>query len=146
MDLIWLLLFVFGIFIMAAEAFIFTFGALAITGAILFFFALMMLQVGGFVLGFLITANVLMALGGFGLIILLAVVYFAVRAYSKRAKPLLEGETVEIVEWTSGSGRVRLKGGEIWSANAPHQYHPGDKARVIKIENLTLTLGDINHA
>lgn len=146
MDLIWLFLFVFGILIMAAEAFIFTFGALAITGAVLFIFALIMLQAGGVLLGSLITPATLLSLGGCGLLILLAVIYFAVRAYSKRAKPLLEGETVEIIEWSNGSGRVRLKGGEIWSANATRHYNAGDKARIITIENLTLTLGDINHA
>lgn len=137
---LWLLIFVLGLIMMAAEIFIFTFGVFALIGAIMFFSALTMASVPAILWGFTVTQAHLMGLGVAGLLILVAVVFFGIRAYNHRAKPLLEGETVTVLEWTGNKGRVSLAGGEIWDAVSDKPFAAGDTASIAKIDNLTLTI------
>lgn len=46
-------------------------------------------------------------------------------------------ETVEVVEWSMGSGYVRA-GGELWRATSADDLGPGDRVKVAKTRGLVL--------
>lgn len=48
-------------------------------------------------------------------------------------------ETIEVVEWRGGRGRV-MAGGELWTAYGPQDLEPGERVVVARTEGLTLAV------
>ncbi len=140
MQELWILIFLLGLIMMTAEIFIFTFGMLAATGAVLFYMGVHMIGRESALFGMPVSPELVTTLSWCGVLILCGVMYYAVQAYSHRAKPLLEGEPVVVIEWAGTKGRVRLAGGEIWEATSQKLFTPGEGGRIVKIDNLLLTI------
>lgn len=140
MEVIWLLLFFVALAVIAAEAILFAYGLFAILGLALAGFALMSLQAAGEVFGMMVTDNVVYTLVAIGGLILGAFVWFAAKSYSHKAEPLLVGESVTVLSWGHGKGRVRALGGEVWTAISHEGLEAGDIARVTSIDRLSLTV------
>lgn len=140
MEHVWALIFLMGLLMIAAEAFVFTFGVLAFTGAVMFYMGLHMVSLQSQVFGMAVNDTLIGTLGFIGVAVFIVVSYFAFKAYNHRAKPLLEGEPVSVIEWAGLRGKVRLAGGEIWDAVSTKSFIPGDTAQITKIDNLTLTI------
>jgi membrane-bound serine protease (ClpP class) len=68
------------------------------------------------------------------------IVYLATRSMRRPVATGAQGmigATAEVVGEFPGRGRVRF-GGELWSARSPVPLHPGDSARIVRVEGLTL--------
>lgn len=135
------ILFVCGLMLMIAETFIPAFGALGVVGAIAATF-------GIFMLADYMDVSMLVMMLAATLGILIAISIIAVRAH-RRPKVTgveeLAQSVCEVLSWKDGNGQVRVTG-EIWQAvaDAPHSFHPGDKARVTAVEGLTLRIIPLN--
>jgi len=54
------------------------------------------------------------------------------------------GRVVEVTRWDDGEGTVNCAG-ELWRATGPHSLAPEDKARVLKVEGLRLSVTPLKH-
>lgn len=83
---------------------------------------------------FVVVASV--AVAGTLAVVLIGVLQWA-RPSPHRVGVRWGAETIEVVEWRRGKGRV-LAGGELWSACGPDDLAPGDRVSVARTEGLTL--------
>ena len=134
-----LALVVVGVGMIIAEFFFPTYGSLGIGGLVAFVVGSLILfdsdvpgtQVGRPLIAAIATAGGLSILG---------IVYLAGRAHRR---PVVTGAhgmigaSAEVVADFSGSGRVRY-GGELWAARSAAPLRAGERARIVKVEGLTL--------
>jgi len=130
-----------GMLLMAAEAFVTSFGVLGLGGAAVFLVgSLLMFDSGvpgyGLSLPVILTATVASAA-------LLAVMLVAVvRAHRRRSVTggdALLGRRGTVLTWSGGGGLVQIEG-ERWQARGAAGLHPGDAVRVRGRDALTLTV------
>jgi membrane-bound serine protease (ClpP class) len=128
-----------GVGLIVAEFFLPTYGSLGVGGLIAFVVGSIMLfdsDVPGMTVGLPLIAGI--ATGG-GLVIL-GIVYQAARS---RMRPVVTGvqgmlgEQTVAAESFTGQGRVRYRG-ELWNAVSDLALSAGQKARIVRVEGLTL--------
>ncbi|MBI2379807.1 MAG: nodulation protein NfeD [Gammaproteobacteria bacterium] len=130
-----------GIALMAAEAFMPSFGVAGI-GGIAAFLAGSLLLFDRDVPGFAVALPVVLAVTAFSALFFGAILSLAVKA--RRRPALAGGEEIlgaeaEAVEDFTGLGRVRLRG-EIWQAHCATPVRRGARLRVLGREGLRLTV------
>jgi len=130
-----------GMLLMAAEAFVTSFGVLGLGGAAVFLVgSLLMFDSGvpgyGLSLPVVITATLASAalLG-----IMLVAVVRAHRRRSVAGGDALIGRRGKVLEWSHGRGMVQVAG-ERWQARGDAALHPGDSVRVRGRDALTLAV------
>lgn len=136
-----LVLLLLGLGLMIAEAFTPTLGVLGVGGAIAFVIG------GGMLMDtdapqFQVSWPLLIAAAGLSLafaLFLLGAVWRAHRNPVRAGREDLIGASAEVLDWTDGSGHVRLHG-ERWRANSDTPLAPGAIVRVRTVEGLTVTV------
>lgn len=129
-----------GIALMAAEAFVTSFGILGIGGAIAF--ALGSLLMYRDVPGFEISLPVVLTATGLSVALLVVILAAVVRAHRRRVVGGgrgMAGERGEVLDWSGGTGHVLLHG-ERWHARAEAPLEPGTRVRVRDRDELVLTV------
>ena len=130
-----------GIVLMVSEAFVPSFGALGIGGLIAFVIgSVLLFETGaeGYELSWTLVAAVALSSALFFMI----VVGMAMKA---RRRPVVSGmeemigSFADVMEWTGGEGRVRVRG-EIWQASAGAPLQPGQRVRVTALRGLTVVV------
>jgi membrane-bound serine protease (ClpP class) len=136
-DLAGLGLILLGIGLMAAEAFVPSFGAFVIGGATAFVIgSLMTFDVPGYRLAWPVIAGATIVSVGLFLLVLAMLV----RA---RRRPVSSGDAAlvnsagQVISWTNGEGQV-LAMGERWHARGPGSLAVGQQVRVVGRDGLTL--------
>jgi membrane-bound serine protease (ClpP class) len=130
-----------GIAMMIAEAFVGSFGVLALCGIVAFVAGSIML-VDTDIPGFAISWELIGSIALFMALSLLVMVHMAMRG---QKRPVVSGreqmlhETATVVAWRDGVGEVRVHG-EIWHARGPGSLAPGEHVRVKEIDGLTLVV------
>lgn len=129
-----------GIAMIIAEFFLQSFGALGLGGLVAFI-------VGSIILldtdvpGFNIALPLIAAVATAGGLVMVGIVWLgsrAVRAPVATGASGMVGATVEVFEdFTEAGGRVRF-GGELWNARSPAPLRAGTRARIVKVDGLTL--------
>lgn len=132
-----------GVALMVAEAFAPSFGILGIGGIVAFALgATILFDTGaapGFDLYWPVVAGLAVASLGFTLLVgRLALSSRRSRQVSGREAML--GRTVVVTDWTGRRGHVILDG-ERWNAVASGPLGPGQRARILSVDGLTLTVG-----
>jgi membrane-bound serine protease (ClpP class) len=132
-----------GVALMAAEAFLPSFGVVGLGGIAAFVLgALFLFDPGQSDIPIQASWPVVASLTAVSAVFFLGVVGFAMRA---RRRPVLAGaeelmgSVGEVVYWSGGTGRVRVRG-EIWSAESGAILAAGRKVRVIGRSGLTLAV------
>ncbi|MGH6892596.1 MAG: NfeD family protein [Dongiaceae bacterium] len=130
-----------GVALMVAEAFAPSFGILGLGGIAAFAIgSIIMFKAGAPGFGLPIPVVVASSIVTAGLLLL--VLAMLVRS---RRKPVitgsqgLMGSAGEVVEWSGGGGRVRVRG-ELWRARAGETLRPGDRIQVQGREGLVLVV------
>jgi len=130
-----------GVGLMIGEALAPSFGALGLGGVIAFVFGsvlLMDIDVPGYAINRGIIGGI--ALGAAALLgLTLLLVHRARRAPLSTGDALTLGQSVVILEFDNGSGWARL-GGERWRVVSGSTLRPGQRARVRRVDGLTLTV------
>lgn len=130
-----------GVVLMIAEALAPTFGALGFGGVIAFVFGsilLMDIDVPGYGVNRGIIGGI--AIGASGLLgLTLYLLYRARRSPVTTGDAVALGHVVEITEFESGQGWAKL-GGERWRVVSTAALQPGQRARVRRVDGLTLTV------
>jgi len=130
-----------GVGLMIGEALAPSFGALGLGGVIAFVFGsvlLMDIDVPGYAINRGIIGGI--ALGAAALLgLTLLLVHRARRAPLSTGDALTLGQSVVILEFDNGSGWARL-GGERWRVVSSSTLRPGQRARVRRVDGLTLTV------
>jgi membrane-bound serine protease (ClpP class) len=128
-----------GVGMIIAEFFFPTYGSLGIGGIIAFVVGSLILfdsDVPGMGVG----RPLIAALASVGALAIGVIVFVATRSIRRPvttgARGMI-GASAEVVGEFPGRGRVRY-GGELWSARAQVPMQPGDSARIVKVEGLTL--------
>lgn len=130
-----------GIALMAAEAFVASFGVLGIGGAAAFALGSLMMfdgEVPGLALSLPVVAVATLA----SLVLLAVVLAAVVRAHRRRAvtgEPSLVGQGARVLSWQGRQGRVQLYG-ESWQAVGPEGLQPGQAVMVASRNGLTLVV------
>ena len=128
-----------GVGMIVAEFFLPTYGSLGIGGLIAFVVGSLILfdsdvpGMGG-------ARPLIAAFATVGALAIGVIVYLATRSMRRPVATGAQGmigATAEVVGEFPGRGRVRF-GGELWSARSPVPLHPGDSARIVRVEGLTL--------
>ncbi len=128
-----------GVGMIVAEFFFPTYGSLGIGGLIAFVVGSLILfdsdvpGMGG-------ARPLIAAFATVGALAIAVIVFMATRAMRSPVATGVEGmigASAEVVGEFPGRGRVRF-GGELWSARSAVPLHPGDSARIVKVEGLTL--------
>jgi membrane-bound serine protease (ClpP class) len=136
-DLAGLGLFLLGIGLMVAEAFVPSFGALGIGGAIAFVLgALLTFNTPGYRLAWPVLAGATVVSVGLFLLVLAMLVRAHRCAPTSGDAPLL-GANAEVIAWAGGEGEVQALG-ERWHARAEGALLAGQKVRVVGRDGLTL--------
>lgn len=136
-------LIILGIGLMTAEAFVASFGALGIGGAVAFAVGAMML-IDSTTPGFGVDPWLIGAITLTNVAVLSLLLAAAIRTQKKKpvtgVEELLAAEG-EIVDWAQGQGHARVTG-EIWRAKSDAIYilKAGDKVNILEIDGLTLTV------
>jgi len=107
-----------GMLLMAAEAFVPSFGILGIGGLAAFIIGATIMFDSESMPGLALDWGVVWGIGLSGLILVALTVYMTVKVYRQKVSTGAEsmiGSEAEIVEWDGTKGRVRVQG-EIWSA------------------------------
>jgi membrane-bound serine protease (ClpP class) len=134
-----LALIVLGVLLIVAESFVPAFGSLGLGGVVAFVIGSVML-LDSEVPGFGIASELIGAMAFVGALVLVAIVYFALRA---RRQPQASGENAmlkepaEAVEPFEREGMVRVRG-ELWRATSPQPVRAGQRLRIVRIDGLTL--------
>lgn len=131
-----------GVALMTAEAFVPSFGALGIGGAVAFALGAAMLFDSTDVPGFEISYWTIGAMTGLSLLLLAVVLRLAARSFRRpvvSGREELIGSGGEVRRWKDTRGRVHVHG-EIWQARATAPLTPGQKIRVTALDGLTLTV------
>lgn len=140
-----LVLLIFAIALMAAEAFVPSFGVLGIGGIVAFVLAAMMLfetDIPGFEISWPVIGTTAGVSAGV-LIFLLGYIRRTRRLPVTTGAEALVGKTGEVLEWSGNSGYVRL-GGERWKAVAGESFEPHDRVEVADFRGLTLVVTHSN--
>ncbi|WP_244444295.1 NfeD family protein [Lutibaculum baratangense] len=129
-----------GLALMAAEAFVPSFGILGIGGAVAFALGSVFLfeDVPGFALSPAVIAVATAVTAGFLILGFAAVA----RAYRRRVvtgDETLPDEPAEVIEWSGTSGSIHVHG-ERWKARSDASFAAGDHVRVIGREGLVLVV------
>lgn len=128
-----------GVGMIVAEFFFPTYGSLGIGGLIAFVVGSLILfdsdvpGMGG-------VRPLIAAFATVGALAIALIVFLATRAMRTPVATGVEamiGASAEVIGEFPGRGRVRF-GGELWSARSAVPMHPGDAARIVKVEGLTL--------
>lgn len=136
-----------GIGMMAAEAFIASFGTLGI-GGIVAFVAGSIILMNTNAPGFSVS---LWAIGGISFaasVCLLALIFFALRSHRR---PIVSGEarmigaTVVAQQAFSDAGLVRFEG-EIWNARSSVPVAAGETLKIVAVDGLTLKVAPLNNS
>jgi membrane-bound serine protease (ClpP class) len=134
-----LALIVLGVLLIVAESFVPAFGSLGLGGVIAFVIGSIML-LDSEVPGFGIAAELIGAMAFLGALVLVAIVYFAMRA---RRQPQVSGdlamlhEPAEAIEPFEREGMVRVRG-ELWRATSSQPVRAGERLKIVRIDGLTL--------
>ncbi|MCC7059528.1 MAG: nodulation protein NfeD [Burkholderiaceae bacterium] len=136
-----LALIVLGLALMLGEAFTPSAGVLGIGGAIAFVLGATILidtDAPGFAVSWSVIGGVIAVSLGFSLLVLRL-------AWRSRRRPVVSGaeallaERATVLEWSGGSGRVRMAG-ERWQARSHMPLEPGQAVRVTGRDGLVLTV------
>jgi membrane-bound serine protease (ClpP class) len=128
-----------GVGMIVAEFFLPTYGSLGVGGLIAF-------VVGSLILfdsdvpGLNIGRPLIAAFATVGALAIATIVYLATRSMRRPVATGVQGmigAPAEVVGEFPGRGRVRY-GGELWSARSQAPLRPGDSARIVRVEGLTL--------
>ena len=128
-----------GIAMLVAEFFVSSFGALGIGGLVAFVFGSILLfdpKVPGFQLALPVVIGAAITLG----LAMFALIYLAMRAHRRPVTVGIEsmiGRTAEAIDNFEREGAVRV-GGEIWNARSAEPLRAGDRARIVRLEGLTV--------
>jgi membrane-bound serine protease (ClpP class) len=134
-----LALVVVGVGMMIAEFFFPTFGSLGLGGLIAF-------VVGSLILfdnevpGMNIALPMIAAVATVGGLVIVGIAYVAARALRRPVVTGVQGmvgDRAEVIQPFSGTGRVRYRG-ELWKAHSEVELRPGQMARIVKVDGLTL--------
>ncbi len=141
-DLAGLALTLLGIALMAAEAFIPSFGALGIGGAIAFVLgAMMAFDTPGYRLAWPVAIGAAVFSAGLFFLVL-AMLVRARRLPASTGDAVLLNATATVITWAGEEGEVEALG-ERWRARGPRTLSPGQAVRVIGRDGLTLRV-DLN--
>lgn len=131
-----------GVALMAAEAFVPSFGVLGIGGVVAFVIGSIMLMESE-VPGFRVYWPLIGGIAVGSALLFLTFLYLIMRARRRAVVSGMEemkGATGEVVDWTDGQGHVRSHG-EIWLARSDGgALQPGSRVRVRQLEGLTLVV------
>ena len=130
-----------GLLLLGAEALSPSFGVAGIGGVISFGIGAAILidtEVEAFQVspGIIVTLSVL---SGAVVLLLLGAVVGTRRQGPRESAGEMVGATAEVLKWQDGEGRVRAHG-ELWRATGPADLAPGERARIARVEGLTLHL------
>jgi len=128
-----------GIVLMASEAFVPSFGALGIGGAVAFIAGSLLLletDAPGFEVSLVLIGTIAALASGLFLFVMWMLLRSRRRTVSTGLEELL-ASSGEVIDWSDESGHVRIHG-EIWSATATSRLKPGMPVRVEAIDGLTL--------
>jgi len=132
-------LIVLGLALITAEAFVPSFGALGIGGAVSFAFGAAILvepDVPGFGVSYPVIAGLVVVSLAFSLLVLRALIRARrMRVVSGREEMI--GQPAKVQDWADGSGHVFLHG-ERWRAVSSARLARGESVRVRRIDGLTL--------
>jgi membrane-bound serine protease (ClpP class) len=127
-----------GIALMAGEAFVPSFGALGIGGAVAF--ALGSLFMFDEVPGFELSLSVVLTATAASVALLAIMLAAVVRAHRRKVvsgEPAMIGSTGEVLSWSGERGQIHVHG-ERWQARSAEPLAPGERVRVTAREELTL--------
>jgi len=130
-----------GLALMVSEAFVPSFGALGLGGAVAFVIGSVMLletDVPGYGISWMLIGSIAVVSAGFFLLVVLLLVRARRRAVVSGPEEMI-GSKGRVVEWSGHDGRVRVHG-ELWRARSAGPLKPGRTVRVADIENLTLVV------
>ena len=128
-----------GVGMIVGEFFFPAFGSLGLGGLIAF-------VVGSLILfdtdvpGLNIALPLIGAVATVGGVLIIGVIYVATRATRSRIVTGVQGmigESAEVLESFTGTGRVRYRG-ELWKAHSATELRAGQTARIVRVEGLTL--------
>jgi membrane-bound serine protease (ClpP class) len=128
-----------GVGMIVAEFFFPTYGSLGIGGLIAFVVGSLILfdsDVPGMGVG----RPLIAAFATVGALAIAVIIFLATRSMRRPVTTGVQGmigASAEVVGEFPGRGRVRF-GGELWSARSAVPLHPGDSARIVRVEGLTL--------
>ena len=134
-----LALIVLGVLLIVAESIVPAFGSLGLGGVIAFVIGSIIL-LDSDVPGFGIARELIGAMAFVGALVVVAIVYFAMRA---RRHPQVSGanamlqEPAEAIEAFEHEGMVRVRG-ELWRAKSSQPVQAGDRLRILRIDGLLL--------
>lgn len=140
------ILLLFGVALMSAEAFVPSFGALGIAGAIAFALGGTIL-IDTDILGFGLSWEIIALTTGLSVLILAVVLSMATRAHRRKVttgEEALIGSEATVLEWTGNHGEVKTWG-ERWAAKSmtPLDLNTNDTVFVVEKNKLTLTISNI---
>ena len=128
-----------GVGMMIAEFFFPTFGSLGLGGLIAF-------VVGSLILfdtetpGMNIALPMIAGVAAVGGLVIVGIAYVAARSMRRPVVTGVQGmmgDRAEVIQAFNGSGRVRYRG-ELWKAHSEVELQPGQMARIVKVDGLTL--------
>jgi membrane-bound serine protease (ClpP class) len=128
-----------GVGMIIAEFFFPTFGSLGLGGLIAF-------VVGSLILfdtetpGMNIALPLIGAVATVGALVIVGIAYIAARALRRPVVTGVQGmlgDRAEVIQAFTGNGRVRYRG-ELWKAHSEVELQPGQIARIVKVDGLTL--------
>jgi membrane-bound serine protease (ClpP class) len=128
-----------GVGMIVAEFFFPTYGSLGIGGLIAFVVGSLILfdsDVPGMGVG----RPLIAAFATVGALAVAVIIFLATRSMRRPVATGVQGmigASAEVIGEFPGRGRVRF-GGELWSARSAVPLHPGDTARIVRVEGLTL--------
>ena len=134
-----LALVVLGVGMMIAEFFFPTFGSLGLGGLIAFVVGSLILfdtEVPGMNIALPMIAGVA-TVGG---LVIVGIAYVAARSLRRpvvTGEQGMVGDRAEVIQPFAGTGRVRYRG-ELWKAHSEVELQPGQMARIVKVDGLTL--------
>jgi membrane-bound serine protease (ClpP class) len=130
-----------GVVLLAAEAFMPSFGVLGIGGLVSFVFGSVML-IDTDVPGLGVSPWLIGSVAAVGASIMMLAMVMLVRS---RRTPVVSGReamlaaTGQVVDWSGNTGRVRVQG-ENWNARADVKFKRGARVRISEIDGLTLVV------
>jgi membrane-bound serine protease (ClpP class) len=128
-----------GVGMMIAEFFFPTFGSLGLGGLIAFVVGSLILfdsEVPGMSIALPMIAGVA-TVGG---LVIVGIAYIAARSMRRPVVTGVQGmvgDRAEVIQSSAGTGRVRYRG-ELWKAHSEVELQPGQMARIVKVDGLTL--------
>lgn len=142
-----LALLILGIVLMAAEAFVPSFGVLGIGGTVCFVTGAMLMYDSD-IPGLSISPSLIFGLAAISVAIIIFLLAYIVRT---QRRPATTGQSEmlhsngDIIDWKKEHGHVFVNG-ERWKAvsEAPFDFAPGERVHVVKVEGLTLTIEPID--